>query len=66
MAVIYLLLPLALLITVTFLILFVWATRDGQFDDVQTPQIRVMFDDDRAPPAASEEPSEPSVERKPS
>ncbi len=66
MIVIYLLLPLALLITVTFLILFVWATRDGQFDDVRTPQIRVMFDDDRAPPNTPQEPSATSVERKPS
>lgn len=64
MIVLYLLLPLALLITVTFLILFVWATRDGQFDDVQTPQIRVMFDDDRVPPTVPEEPSTPNGERK--
>jgi cbb3-type cytochrome oxidase maturation protein len=66
MIVIYLLLPLALLITVTFLILFVWATRDGQFDDVQTPQIRVMFDDERVPPSAPQEESSTSAERKPS
>lgn len=66
MIVIYLLLPLALVVTVTFLILFVWATRDGQFDDVRTPQIRVMFDDDHVPPATPKEPSPTRVERKPS
>ena len=46
MAVIYLLLPLALVVTVLFVVLFVWATRDGQFDDVKTPQIRVLFDEE--------------------
>jgi len=46
MAVIYLLLPLALLVAVCFVALFIWAARDGQFDDTTTPQIRVLFDEE--------------------
>jgi cbb3-type cytochrome oxidase maturation protein len=52
MAVIYVLLPVALLLAVCFVALFVWATRDGQFDDVRTPQLRVLFDDDDADESA--------------
>jgi cbb3-type cytochrome oxidase maturation protein len=56
MVVIFVLLPLALLITLGFVGLFVWATRDGQFDDVETPQIRVLFDEDGSPGAPLEKP----------
>jgi cbb3-type cytochrome oxidase maturation protein len=60
MVVIFVLLPVALLLAVGFVALFVWAARDGQFDDVSTPQIRVLFDEDRpdgsAPPLSSSSP----------
>lgn len=46
MTVIYVLLPLAVVLAVGFVVMFIWATRDGQFDDVKTPQLRVLFDDD--------------------
>jgi len=46
MSVIYVLLPLAVLLAIAFVAMFIWATRDGQFDDVSTPQVRVLFDDD--------------------
>jgi cbb3-type cytochrome oxidase maturation protein len=46
MAVIYLLLPVAVILGLAFVVMFIWATRDGQFDDIKTPQIRVLFDDD--------------------
>lgn len=46
MTVVYVLLPLAVLLAIGFVAMFIWATRDGQFDDVRTPQLRVLFDDD--------------------
>ena len=58
MTVVYVLLPLALLLAVGFVGMFVWATRDGQFDDVRTPQLRVLFDDD--PVTQTETPGEGS------
>lgn len=45
MSAIFLLLPLALLIAGIMLALFIWAVRSGQFDDLETPAMRVLFDD---------------------
>lgn len=41
----FLLLPLALLVAGIMLALFIWAVRSGQFDDLETPAMRVLFDD---------------------
>jgi cbb3-type cytochrome oxidase maturation protein len=43
---IFVLLPLALLIAAIAVGLFIWAARTGQFDDLETPAIRILFDDD--------------------
>ncbi|MEM7167146.1 MAG: cbb3-type cytochrome oxidase assembly protein CcoS [Planctomycetota bacterium] len=61
MSVLYVLLPLALLFAVSALIAFVWATRGGQFDDLQTPAVRILHDDEddvgeRAAEASDEQP----------
>ena len=45
MSVIFLVLPLALLIVVAAVFAFVWATRRGQYDDLDTPAIRAVQDD---------------------
>lgn len=45
MSVLYILLPLALLVAALGVLVFVWATRAGQFDDLDTPPRRVLFDD---------------------
>ena len=55
MIVIFVLLPLALLFTVGFIGVFAWATRDGQFDDTETPQLRVLFDEEGGADAAKGE-----------
>ncbi len=31
----------------SFLGLFIWASRSGQFDDTVTPSIRMLFDDQK-------------------
>ena len=46
MALVYVLLPLALLVMAVWIALFVWAVRQGQFDDLETPALRILFDDD--------------------
>lgn len=48
MAVIYVLLPLALLIAGAAVAAFILAARRGEFDDLETPALRVLFDDDEA------------------
>ncbi len=46
MGVLFALVPLALLAVGAALVAFRWAVRSGQFDDLETPPIRVLFDDD--------------------
>lgn len=50
MNVIYLLIPLGLLLLGLSVWAFFWAVRSGQFDDLETPGMQVVLDDDRAPP----------------
>lgn len=47
MNVIYFMLPLALILGLFFVMLFVWATKNGQYDDLETPAKRMLFDDDK-------------------
>ena len=51
MNILYLVVPLALLIVLVAVIAFVWAGRSGQFDDLETPALRVLHDDDARRPS---------------
>ncbi len=44
MSVIYLVLPLALIIVGGAVLAFVWSARSGQYDDLDTPAVRVLHD----------------------
>ncbi|MEQ8847734.1 cbb3-type cytochrome oxidase assembly protein CcoS [Botrimarina sp.] len=46
MSVVFVMAPLALLLAAVAVAGFVWAARDGQFEDVDTPPQRVLLDDD--------------------
>lgn len=46
MSVIVLLIVAGGVVAVGFLGAFIWAVRSGQFDDTETPPIRMLFDDD--------------------
>ena len=48
MSVIFLLILAGGTVAFGFLIAFVWAVRSGQFDDIASPPIRVLFDDTAA------------------
>jgi cbb3-type cytochrome oxidase maturation protein len=48
MNVLYVLVPLAFLLAAAGVAAFRWAVRSGQFDDVETPAVRVLFDDEPA------------------
>lgn len=47
MNIFYLLIGVSLLVALVFLGAFIWAVRTGQFDDNETPSIRILFDDDK-------------------
>jgi len=49
-AVMFVLLPAALLFAAAAVVVFAWAARSGQFDDLETPAMRILGDDD--PPKA--------------
>ena len=49
MSILYLLIPLGLLLLTIAVGAFFWATRAGQFDDLESPAWRVVMDDDRTP-----------------
>ena len=57
METIFVLLPLALLIAAIAVGFFIWAARTGQFDDLDTPAVRILFDDDEPPLRAGREPA---------
>ena len=38
--------PLAILLAFGFLFAFLWAVRQGQFDDLVSPAHRILFDDE--------------------
>lgn len=46
MEVLFVLLPLSLLFAGASVGLFVWAVRRGQFEDLETPPLRILFDDE--------------------
>jgi len=65
MSVLEIVVPLALLIVGAALVAFVWAASGGQFDDMTTPAVRMLFDDDRPAPEAPEAPPPDLAEPRP-
>ena len=58
MNVLYVLVPLALALALGGVAAFRWAVRDGQFDDVETPALRVLLEDDPLADDRSPDPSD--------
>ena len=49
----YLLIPASILLAAIALAMFIWAIHTGQFDDVETPAIRILFEDGTGPSTAA-------------
>lgn len=54
MSILYLLIPLGLILLAIGIAAFFWATRSGQFDDLESPAWSVVMDDDKAPRSTGE------------
>ena len=60
MSVLWVALPVALLLASAAVAAFLWVVRSGQLDDLETPAVRILFDDSaetaprKAPPRAKE------------
>jgi len=44
MLIIAILIAVSLTIAIIFLVIFLWALKSGQYDDTETPSIRMLFD----------------------
>ena len=51
MSVLYLVIPLAVLLVAAAVAGFVWAARQGEFDDLETPAVRAVLDEPTPPPS---------------
>jgi len=56
-SVIFIVVPLATLIVLVAVIAFVYSARRGQFDDLDTPAVRMLYDDAPAAATSSGDPS---------
>jgi cbb3-type cytochrome oxidase maturation protein len=54
MNVLYFLVPLALILAASGVWAFVWSVRNGQFEDVETPGMRMLFEEEE--PTLPEDP----------
>lgn len=48
MSMLFALIPLAILLLIFAVWAFFWAVRSGQFDDLDTPAVRILLDDEAA------------------
>ncbi len=53
MDILYLLIPLSLVFVAFIAVVFLWAVRSGQFEDMEGPAHRILLDED-IPPSSEE------------
>jgi cbb3-type cytochrome oxidase maturation protein len=59
MSVLFVLVPVVLVVVLAAVLAFAWAARRGQFDDLKTPALRALHDDDDPPAKPAPPPDEP-------
>jgi len=47
MSVLIILVIVGILVAGSFLVAFVWSVKDGQYDDMTSPAVRILFEDTR-------------------
>ena len=47
MIIIFLLIIISLIVAIGFLVAFIWAVKNGQYDDDFTPAMRILLDDNQ-------------------
>jgi len=45
MSVVFILVIVAIIMAGVFLVAFIWAVKSGQYEDIYTPSVRILFDD---------------------
>ncbi|WP_010520775.1 cbb3-type cytochrome oxidase assembly protein CcoS [Aquimarina agarivorans] len=46
MSIIYMLLAISIVVAIVFFIAFIISVKNGQYDDIYTPSIRMLFEDE--------------------
>ena len=46
MSVIYILLTISIIVAIIFFMAFIFAVKNGQYDDSYTPSVRMLFEDE--------------------
>ncbi|MCM8569295.1 cbb3-type cytochrome oxidase assembly protein CcoS [Gramella jeungdoensis] len=46
MSIIYMLLAISVVVALIFFVAFIVSVKEGQYDDVYTPSVRMLFDDE--------------------
>lgn len=59
MNIIYMLLGVSVTVALIFFIAFIISVKKGQYDDVYTPSVRMLFDDELVKPKSEKKQSEP-------
>jgi len=59
MMALYILIPVALAIVAVVIYLFFWAVDNGQYDDLDSPAHRILFDDEDPKHQAAAKPNTP-------
>ncbi len=54
MSIIYVLIPIAIILTALGIYLFFWAVKTEQFDDLEKQGMSILFDDDKQAASANE------------
>lgn len=65
MIIIFILIAVSLAVALAFLALFIWGMRTGQYDDIYSPSVRVLFDDRKVPLEDSGKTDIPGTQTKP-
>lgn len=65
MSILYLLIPLSLMLLGLAVWAFFWAVRHDQFEDLEGPAYRILFDDDETDRPADKPPEKAAAEERP-
>ncbi len=60
MSVLFVVLPLAFLVAAGMVLAFLWAVRSGQYDDMETPAVRILHDQEPSRARSTQETEEKS------
>ncbi len=61
MNIIYMLLAISVVVALIFFIAFILSVKNGQYDDVYTPSVRMLFEDELVKPASEKKSSNTKV-----